>query len=128
MRRPHRPRRKDAHALSLIVVGAVAFAAGGCKKSQASESNAESAALFASVCARCHGTDGSGGLPLADGGPAPRNFHDHAFQAARSDADIGRTIKEGKSTGMPPFAGVLTDAQVDQLILHVRGFDPERGK
>jgi mono/diheme cytochrome c family protein len=102
--------------------------AAGCKKSQASEPTAEGASLFASTCARCHGAEGTGGLPVAEGGPPPRNFRDHAFQASRSDADLRRTIKEGKSTGMPPFGGLLTDAQIDALVVQVRSFDPEREK
>jgi cytochrome c oxidase cbb3-type subunit 3 len=115
----------------LLGVGALAgialVAAGGCKKSRASETAAaEGAVLFASLCARCHGAEGTGGLPVYDGGPSPRNFRDHAFQAARTDSDLRATIREGKSTGMPPFAAVLNDSQVDAVIAHLRSLDPER--
>lgn len=82
--------------------------------------------LFASTCARCHGADGTGGPPVSDGGPTPRNFHDHEFQRARTDEQLKLTIMNGKGTAMPAFGAAYTDAQIAQLVLYVRSFDGDK--
>jgi cytochrome c oxidase cbb3-type subunit III len=97
----------------------------GCKRSQASESMPQGSALFAGACARCHGLDGSGGLPVSPGGPSPRNFRDHAFQAAHTDEQIKTTIVQGKGTAMPAFGDLFDDAQLRALVAHVRSLDEE---
>lgn len=84
--------------------------------------------LFAATCARCHGADGTGGLPLWEAGPAPRNFHDHAFQSERSDEQLKQTIKNGKGVGMPAFGTTFDDDQIAQLVLLIRSFDRETAK
>ena len=83
--------------------------------------------LFASTCARCHGADGTGGLPVFDGGPSPRNLHDHGFQQDRTDEQIKLTIMNGKGTGMPSFGTIFDEQQLRSLVAHVRSFDPENG-
>lgn len=103
------------------------LACGGCEK-KASADRASGQHLFSSTCARCHGPDGTGGLPLFDGGPSPRNFHDRTFQASHTDEQIKLTIVNGKGIGMPPFGTTFTDAQLDALVAHVRGFDPEKSR
>lgn len=90
-----------------------------CSKAAADEPIA-GAPLFASTCARCHGVEGTGGPPLGDGQPAPRNLTDPAFHAARTDAQLAETIKAGKGGFMPPFREVYSDAQVEALVAHVR--------
>lgn len=111
--------RRGAPALVL----ALAALASGCKKSQAAESQGPE--LFANVCSRCHGPNGGGGQPAFVGGPAPRNFRDHAFQESRTDEQLKMTIKTGKGTGMPAFAGTFDDAQLEALVRQIRSFDPE---
>jgi mono/diheme cytochrome c family protein len=106
-------------ALALFAFAACAV---GCKSSAAA--TAESRELFASACARCHGIDGSGGLPLFEGGPSPRDFRDHDFQLARTDEQLKQTIRNGKGSGMPPFGSTFDDAQLDALVLRIRSFDP----
>jgi mono/diheme cytochrome c family protein len=115
--------------LTLLVLVPSLLSSVACKKSgAATEPSAEGAALFASTCARCHGADGVGGLPLWEGGPSPRNFHDHGFHASHSDADLKRIVREGKPPGMPPFSTILTEAQIDSVVAHVRSLDPEKAK
>jgi len=94
----------------------------GCKGS-GSEANAQSRELFVNACSRCHGVEGVGGLPIFDGGPSPRNFHDHEFQKSRTDEEIRATIKNGKGVGMPPFGSTFDDAQIAMLVAQVRSFD-----
>jgi mono/diheme cytochrome c family protein len=86
----------------------------------------ESRELFTNACSRCHGQDGAGGLQLWEGGPAPRNFHDHEFQKSRTDEELKQTIRNGKGTGMPPFGSTFDDAQLAALVAQIRSFDPER--
>jgi mono/diheme cytochrome c family protein len=81
------------------------------------------AELFATACARCHGPEGRGGLPLVDGGPSPRNFHDHEFQVSHTDDQLKQTIINGKGTGMPPFGTTFTEAQLASLVAYVRSCD-----
>ena len=103
----------------------VLLAAAGCKRSEAAGAPPQGRELFAGACARCHGQDGSGGLPVTPGGPSPRNFRDHAFQTTRTDAQIKETIMNGKGTAMPPFGAVFDDAQLGALVAHVRSLDAD---
>lgn len=115
---------------SSVVAGALllcAVASSGCEK-KASGSVLQGRDIFASTCARCHGAEGGGGLPAFAGGPAPRNFRDHAFQTQRTDQQLKLTIVNGKGTGMPPFGTAFTDAQLDELVRHLRSLDPETAK
>jgi mono/diheme cytochrome c family protein len=83
------------------------------------------AELFAGVCGRCHGQDGRGGV-AEPGRPTPRNFHDAAFQADRTDEQIRAVIANGKGGVMPPFAATFSAAEIDGLVARVRSFDPRR--
>lgn len=111
---------KSVPALTFALLVA-SLGCGACSK--APKNNVEGATLFANSCARCHGATGAGGVATPDGGPAPRNFRDHAFQASRSDADVRLTIVNGKGTAMPAFGALFSDAQLDALVRQVRSFD-----
>jgi cytochrome c oxidase cbb3-type subunit 3 len=120
-------RRFDAFGLStvlLLVFGsAIVASATACEKKADA---AQGRDLFATTCARCHGADGAGGLPVFDGGPAPRNFHDRAFQRERTDEQIKLTIMNGKGPAMPSFGTLFDEAQLRSLVAHVRSLDPEK--
>jgi cytochrome c oxidase cbb3-type subunit 3 len=103
-----------------VAVVTFALAAGvGCSKAQAEEPP-DGALLFASTCSRCHGAKGTGGPPLGDGQPAPRNLTDPAFQASKTDEELVATVKNGKNGVMPSFKDVYSDAQIRALVRHVR--------
>jgi mono/diheme cytochrome c family protein len=108
-----------AFALALVTAGAAGL---GCSRSQASPEQGRE--IFANNCARCHNADGSGGLPVAPGGPSPRNFRDHDFQASRTDEQLKQTIVNGKGTAMPPFGVAFTEVQLSSLVAQIRSFDP----
>jgi high-affinity iron transporter len=93
---------------------------------RAPHATADGRSLFASTCARCHGADGTGGL-AHDGAPAPRNFHDAAFQSSRTDDQLIDAITRGKSSAMPSFATTFDDGQIRALVGVVRSFDPRKG-
>ncbi len=108
----------------LLIVALIAVS--GCKTSQSDP--VEGRTLFQNNCARCHGAEGTGGLPVFEGGPSPRNFHDHKFHDERTDEQIRMTIVNGKGAGMPPFGSAFNDAQLHALVAHVRSLDPEHKK
>lgn len=109
-------------AVALVCLPLVA-----CKKSEA-RTTSEGRELFTNACARCHGQEGAGGLPLFTGGPSPRNFRDHGFQASRTDDELKTAIRSGKGTGMPPFGTTFDDRQLTDLVAQIRSFDSERTK
>lgn len=77
--------------------------------------------LFEQVCARCHGTDGRGD-PVQRINLGVPDMTDPAWQAARTDEDIMRTVREGsKSHKMPGFGDFYQPAQLEALARHVRG-------
>lgn len=105
----------------------VAAMTAGCRRDAGpGDPDAEGRRLFDASCAKCHGRDGRGGVPAAEGLPAPRNFCDAAFQRDRSDAELKRAIIEGKGP-MPPFGSLFDEPQLTLLVAHIRGFNPERG-
>lgn len=108
-----------------LLAGLVATASGCKRKEAAGDTQAEAKRLFDSVCARCHGSDGRGGVPSAEGQPAPRNFRDPSFHSSRTDAELTKAIREGKGP-MPPYAGLLDDTQTALLVAYIRGFNPKQ--
>jgi mono/diheme cytochrome c family protein len=84
--------------------------------------------LYAERCSGCHGDDGKGDGPAAAAlVPKPRNFRDAAFWQDRKAEDLKAVVHKGKvGTMMPPFAGVLTDAEIDAVVAHVQTFAPAR--
>jgi mono/diheme cytochrome c family protein len=110
---------------SLRALLALAF---GCASSACQHSSADAESIqsgeriFASVCSRCHGVDGKGGI-AAGGANAPRNFCDAAFQASRSDADLMQVIQKGKAS-MPAFGNLFSDSDLRGLVHKLRSFTP----
>ena len=100
---------------------AATLATGACTRGGPSSSPpAEDAAhLFARACAKCHGDDGSGGLPTVPGGLRPIDLRQRGWQESRTDEEIAAAIRHGRGA-MPPFADVLTGEQVAALTQYVR--------
>lgn len=107
-----------------LVLAALLAGCSGCKRATAGQQPAKGRDLFAAACARCHGTEGGGGLAVFDGGPTPRNFRDHAFQTSHTDEQLKKAIVEGKPPGMPPFGTAFDEEQLRSLVEHVRSLDP----
>ncbi len=90
---------------------------------------AEAKQIFSTRCAACHGTSGHGDGPGAQAlDPKPRNFGVAAWQAAVTDEQLGKIIKEGgpavgKSAGMPSNPDLSAkDDVILELVKLVRGF------
>src|SRR6478672_1053425 len=70
------------------------------------------AALFAKNCARCHGSNGGGGLgPQLSDGKVKQDFPDAAKEVA--------FVTKGKG-GMPAFGGTLSPAEIKQVVAYTR--------
>jgi mono/diheme cytochrome c family protein len=83
-------------------------------------------AVYETRCAPCHGMDGGGDGPAAAAiDPRPRNFRDPDFWRARTPQQLRLVVKQGKpGTLMAPFEGVLSDAEIDDVIGYVQHFRP----
>ena len=72
----------------------------------------KAADLYKSKCAMCHGADGTktmmGAKPLSG-----------AEVQGMSDADLNAAITNGKGK-MPAYKGKLTEAQISELVAHIR--------
>jgi len=84
---------------------------------------------FETVCAMCHGMDGTGRGPASENlNPKPRNYTDPAWQASVTDEDLKKTIllggqATGKSAAMPGNPDLKDNpAVLDELVKIVRGF------
>jgi hypothetical protein len=85
--------------------------------------------LFGTLCANCHGGDGTGNTPIGQQlNPKPRNYTDAAWQASVSDDDIRKAIVGGgtaigKSNVMPPNPDLADKPEVvNALVAIIRGF------
>lgn len=69
--------------------------------------------LFATTCGWCH----SDGGRAAGKGP-------QLMDTKRDDDFIRNRIKNGKPGAMPAFGSTFSDAQIDQIIKHIRELKP----
>ena len=78
--------------------------------------SATSSATFRTKCAMCHGQDGAG----SEVGKS-MNVPDLRSSVVQKlpDAQLAQIISDGKS-GMPPFKSSLSEAQIHDLVSHVR--------
>ncbi|MES1178572.1 MAG: cytochrome c [Myxococcales bacterium] len=114
--------RGVARVLSLT---ALLFALPSCQREKGGDARAAAAAqTFTKICARCHGSDGKGGVPAMEGSNAPRNFCDAAFQASRTDEQLKQVIRQGKGA-MPAFGNLFSDADLEGLVLKIRSYNPD---
>jgi glucose/arabinose dehydrogenase len=90
--------------------------------------------LYGTNCARCHGLDGKGDGPdsqkLGDYVP---NFHDPNFQRWMTDDAIRAVLKGGgpaigRGPQMPPWAGILSPAEIEGMKNLVRSWAPKDGE
>jgi len=85
--------------------------------------------IFFNQCAMCHGMDGTGNGPAAQGLPVkPRNYTDGTWQASVTDDEIKKTILlggrgVGKNPAMPDFRQLKDQPEVlDGLVKIIRSF------
>jgi mono/diheme cytochrome c family protein len=85
---------------------------------------ADAGALWNQHCASCHGKDGSGATTMGKK-MGVKDYRDAKVQAAFSDGEAERAIKEGvKENGkekMKAFGDKLSDADIKALVAYIRG-------
>jgi cytochrome c553 len=77
----------------------------GPSRGRAGGEQTQAEAMFATVCATCHGMDGTGKGPAAETlNPKPRDYTDAAWQASITDEQLKETIlKGGQGVGKSPM-------------------------
>jgi cytochrome c553 len=91
--------------------------------------NEKAQQMFTTLCATCHGVDGTGNGPAAESlSVKPRNYTDAAWQASVTDELLKQTIVlggqgMGKSPLMPGNPQLKDDPEtLDGLVRIIRGF------
>ena len=100
---------------SLIGLLAITLALGliSCQLDADLQGTSNQPAEFATHCASCHGTDLQGGIA--------QSLLDGSWQFGSRDKDIFRSIKFGHPHhGMPSWANIIEDAQIDTLVSYLR--------
>ncbi len=78
----------------------------------------DGARLYERHCSACHGLNGQGGVGIPLALPS--------FQAAVEDDFLFTTIREGRPGRVMPSFQSLSDAQVNAIVQHIRGWAPKR--
>jgi mono/diheme cytochrome c family protein len=77
--------------------------------------------VFRKSCLECHDTDGKGEATRAEYPTIP-DFTDRRWHASRSDAELSRSILEGRGKSMPRMKSKLGSVDVQRMVAFVRGF------
>lgn len=86
----------------------------------------EGGAIYAKLCASCHGPYGLGNGRLAAAmaayGARPSNLTDAEWQHGPSDGEIFVSIRDGIGPDfhMPPYEGKLADAEMWHVVNYIR--------
>jgi mono/diheme cytochrome c family protein len=79
----------------------------------------DAAKIYAKTCALCHGPEGQPNETFAKMGV--RSFKDPEWQKATVDAQLEKSIREGKKgTLMASFEKQFTPEEIKALVAHVR--------
>jgi ubiquinol-cytochrome c reductase cytochrome b subunit len=73
------------------------------------------------LCVSCHDLDGRGGV-ARKAMPEIPDFADAKWQSEHADADLGKSILEGKGKFMPPIKDKLAPEDMQKLVAFVRSF------
>ena len=84
-------------------------------KTAAKDDGAVAKKLYEERCAACHGADGKGGIGPALGAT-------QKFKYGRTEAEITKSIADGRPNGMPGFKNDLTKDKLDALAKFVLSF------
>ena len=107
-------------AVAVVLTGAFALT------SSSVAAGEDGKTTFDTYCSTCHGVSGQGDGPAAAAlDPKPAAFASAGFFDKRDDTHLKKVIKEGgpavgKSPLMAPWGAVLSDAQIDAIIGHIK--------
>lgn len=114
-----------SRARFLIGFFVVAMAAFGIT-AYGSDTDAHPSELFKKNCAKCHGDNGKADTMRGRHLKA-RNFTDAEWQADVTNAQLIKSVTDGKGDDMPPWGKKLTPEQIESLVKNdVRGFAPKK--
>jgi len=82
---------------------------------------------FESLCAPCHGVDGSGSAVTKLPGRQPRDFRNSIWQKSVTDERIFAVIRDGGQphgleATMPSWEGSLSKEEIGELVRYIRDF------
>lgn len=107
------------HRLETALLLGILLCACACSREIAG-GRADGGEIYAQVCARCHGAEGTPDEAMARSFGV-RDLADPAFQEGISNEELRARIAKGsENRRMPAFEGALTDAQIDAVTRHVR--------
>jgi mono/diheme cytochrome c family protein len=91
----------------------------------AAAADPDAAKIFGKTCALCHGPEGQPNEAFAKLGV--RSFKDQEWQKATPDAQIEKSIREGrKGTLMASFEKQFSPEEIKALVAHVRKLGGEK--
>ncbi|MHB1174292.1 MAG: c-type cytochrome [Sulfuriferula sp.] len=107
------------------------FASASCfsyadKAAAADDQYAKAAHVYDTYCVQCHGINRNGkGLNTRDMSVQPRDHSDAKGMADIPDDELHKAIKEGglavnKSVLMPAWGNVLTDEEIQEMVVYLR--------
>jgi cytochrome c6 len=100
-------------AVGMLMVGVVSTQAADVKEN------------WTKHCVKCHGEDGKGQTTMGKKMKI-KDYTDAKVQASFKDEEAFKVTKEGKKEGdktlMKPFADLLTDQEIKDLVAYVRKF------
>ncbi len=101
----------------VLLTTVVLLSTAGCKSAADS-----GAVLYEKACARCHGTDGKGGITSSEtAGVASRDLSDPAWQKIVTDDELRTVVRDGRRK-MPAFGHLLSIDKIDLVVKHLRTF------
>ncbi len=93
----------------------------GLTAAPASASPVTPSQVYRASCLECHESDGRGEASR-DGFPKIPDFTSPSWQTSRNDAELSRSILEGKGKSMPRMKGKLGSVDVKRMVAFVRAF------
>ncbi len=105
--------------LAKRTIPAIAILAAAVLAAPAGAAEPDAAKIFAKSCALCHGPEGQPTDAFAKLGV--RSFKDVEWQKATPDAQLDKSIREGKKgTLMASFEKQLSADEIKALVAHIR--------
>ena len=116
------PEARGLRGLARVLLAFVCHAAVAVSAAEQPAGDATGKRTYHLRCFPCHGLDGRGDGPTAAMiAPKPRNFRDPEFWRARTIEQVRLAVRQGRpGTLMPPFQGVLSEADIDAVVAYLQ--------
>jgi len=110
--------------ITLLIVPVLFLSLTSCTKEDAATSSVqanvskevkEGAVIYEDKCLNCHGENGQGGI-------CP-NLVDSDWKYGSTDADIIKSIAEGRPGGMPNWNKTLSEEKIKNIVAYIRSLN-----